>query len=543
MKKILIIFVFLHFTLIQYSQIIIDHRMARLADIPVEWINQAKSKLHIAYEHTSHGSQITDGITGLYKWKGNIYSWNDGGSDGALDIDDNGITGGSDLGSPDFTSWAGSTRTYLNKPENNNINVVMWSWCGQVSDATESNINTYLALMSDLEKDYPNVKFIYMTGHLDGTGVNGNLNKRNEQIRAYCRQNKKILYDFADIESYNPDGDYFLDKAANDNCDYDSDGNGSRDRNWAIDWQNSHTLNTDWYDCNAAHSQPLNGNLKAYAAWWLWARLAGWAGTSGIDTGTVTVTGITVNGADGSASINSYQGTLQMTASIIPANADNKTVKWSVIPGSGKAVINSSGFLTAIANGTVTVRADANDGSGVYGTLVVTISGQEVPVETITITTSTGSNVIPDLSGTLQLSVRITPQAASSKGIDWSVENITGKAVISSSGLVTAIDEGMVKVVAAATDGSGVRSSIDIRIGNYEPLVLYIRSNELRVVLPEGDHSRCRLSLYNLNGSLLATRDINDDEPAFEIGLYPSGIYIVTLSKGAILQAGKIFIP
>ncbi|MDY0098013.1 MAG: Ig-like domain-containing protein [Bacteroidales bacterium] len=539
MKKILIIFVFLHFTLNQYSQIIIDHSTAMLADIPVEWINEAKSKLHIAYEHTSHGSQIIDGMTGLYKWKGSIYSWNDGGSDGALDIDDHGITGSSDLGSPDWTSWAASTRTYLDNDENNNINVVMWSWCGQVSDATESNINTYLALMSDLEEDYPDVKFVYMTGHLDGTGINGNLNQRNEQIRDYCRRNGKILYDFADIESYNPDGDYFLNKAANDNCDYDSDGNGSRDRNWAIEWQNSHTLNIDWYDCDPSHSQPLNGNLKAYAAWWLWARLAGWTGTSG----SVTVTGITVSGSGGSSSINSYQGTLQMNASIVPANADNKSVKWSVFPGSGKAIINSSGLLTAIANGTVTVRADANDGSGVYGTLVVTISGQEVPVENITITTSTGSNVIPDLPGTLQLSARITPQAASSKSIDWTVENLTGKAVISSSGLVTAIDEGVVKVIAEATDGSGVKSSIDIRIGNYEPLVLFIRSNELRVALPEGDHTRCRLSLYNLNGSLLAARDIIDNYPAFDIGLYPSGLYIVTLSDGVILKVGKIFIP
>jgi hypothetical protein len=50
------------------------------------------------------------------------------------------------------------------------------------------------------------------------------------------------------------------------------------DKNWAIDWQNSHTLNEDWYDCGAAHSQSLNGNQKAYAAWWLWAKLAGWGG-------------------------------------------------------------------------------------------------------------------------------------------------------------------------------------------------------------------------------------------------------------------------
>jgi hypothetical protein len=43
-------------------------------------------------------------------------------------------------------------------------------------------------------------------------------------------------------------------------------------------WQNSHTRGADWFDCPSAHSQPLNANMKAYAAWWLFARLAGWSG-------------------------------------------------------------------------------------------------------------------------------------------------------------------------------------------------------------------------------------------------------------------------
>jgi len=30
----------------------------------------------------------------------------------------------------------------------------------------------------------------------------------------------------------------------------------------------------DWYSCGAAHSQPLNANQKAYAAWSLWCKLA-----------------------------------------------------------------------------------------------------------------------------------------------------------------------------------------------------------------------------------------------------------------------------
>ena len=264
------------------SSIIANHNSAKLSNIPTNWIDSAKAKLHIAYGHTSHGSQIITGMDGLENWKGSQYAFNEGGTNGALDFDDYAFPGASDLGNPDRTTWATATRNYLNNPSNSDVNVVIWSWCGQVSSATEDDINTYLSLMNGLENDYPNVRFVYMTGHLDGSGIYGNLHQRNEQIRNYCMNNNKILFDFADIESYDPDGNYYLDKAANDNCDYDSDGNGSRDKNWAIDWQNTHILNIDWYNCSAAHSQALNGNLKAYAAWWLWAKLAGWDSTLGL---------------------------------------------------------------------------------------------------------------------------------------------------------------------------------------------------------------------------------------------------------------------
>ena len=203
--------------------IVIDHSTVKLASIPSEWISAAKETLHIAYSHTSHGSQLTDGMTGLVSFKGASYSWNNGGTDGALDLHDYAMSG--DLGNPDRTSWATRTRTYL--AANPDVNVIIWSWCGQVSDASEADINTYLNLMDTLEMDFPDVKFVYMTGHLDGSGLTGNLHLRNEQIRNYCRENKKILYDFADIECYNPDGTYFGDKRPNDACDYDTNGDGS----------------------------------------------------------------------------------------------------------------------------------------------------------------------------------------------------------------------------------------------------------------------------------------------------------------------------
>jgi len=256
------------------SAIQVDHACRDVGAIPAAAVDSAQAKLHIAYGHTSHGSQLVTGMDGLVDFLGNAYAFNNGGTGGALDLRDQPFSGALDLGNPDRTAWAAATRTYLNAhPE---VNVIIWSWCGQVSTATENDINTYLNLMSGLEADYPDVRFVYMTGHLDGTGLAGNLHLRNEQIRAYCEAHDKVLYDFADIETYDPDGVWYGDKRPNDGCYYDSDGNGSLDANWASAWQAANP--GEWYDCPAAHSYPVNANLKAYAAWWLWARLAGWDG-------------------------------------------------------------------------------------------------------------------------------------------------------------------------------------------------------------------------------------------------------------------------
>lgn len=88
----------------------------------------------------------------------------------------------------------------------------------------------------------------------------------------------------------------------------------------------------------------------------------------------VPVSSITVQGTSGVSTITTGGGTLQMEATVLPANATDKTVTWSVTNGTGSATINASGLLTAVTSGTVTVKATANDGSTVNGTTVITIS-------------------------------------------------------------------------------------------------------------------------------------------------------------------------
>ncbi len=113
---------------------------------------------------------------------------------------------------------------------------------------------------------------------------------------------------------------------------------------------------------------------------------------SSIAVTNIPVNGITVTGANGAKTISTYHGTLQVSAAILPANATNKTIAWSVQNGTGQATISASGLVTALSNGTVTARATANDGSGIYGTLIITISNQIVQSASKTYYVATNGN-------------------------------------------------------------------------------------------------------------------------------------------------------
>jgi hypothetical protein len=78
--------------------------------------------------------------------------------------------------------------------------------------------------------------------------------------------------------------------------------------------------------------------------------------------------------------ITTDNGTLQIGAQVLPENATNKTIRWSVAPAAGstaRATISNTGLLSAILNGTVTVTAKSKN-DVVVKTVDVVISGQVV---------------------------------------------------------------------------------------------------------------------------------------------------------------------
>ncbi|MBN1414863.1 MAG: alpha-L-fucosidase [Bacteroidales bacterium] len=89
----------------------------------------------------------------------------------------------------------------------------------------------------------------------------------------------------------------------------------------------------------------------------------------------IKVTDIVITGENGAKTIDTYGGSLQLSATAYPLDATDNTVSWTV-SDTNVACIDAEGLLTAKQDGTITVTAVANDESDIRGRLRITISNQ-----------------------------------------------------------------------------------------------------------------------------------------------------------------------
>ena len=255
--------------------IIIDHTCTDISSIPSNIIEDIKQNGKLQGVGTSHAHQFLTGLLLVEQENSNfsVCIGNDlnspnpnwGNASWLPNTDEFDVMDGS---MPDFTNLCGKCCNYYGAqywedPDSYNnllktyncwpdLNVAWWGWCEELNTYSSSQLQDYFNKLGNFESSFPNVQFIYSTGTTETTGGEGhNRWLRNNEIRAYCASNNKVLFDFADLECWsNGDFSYYI---------YNGD--------------TVPTRHSDYADQGVHHTNNLNCKNKGKAVWYMMALL------------------------------------------------------------------------------------------------------------------------------------------------------------------------------------------------------------------------------------------------------------------------------
>ena len=172
---------------------------------------------------------------------------------------------------------------------------------------------------------------------------------------------------------------------------------------------------------------------------------------------------------------------LQLTATVLPANATNQSLTWSSSV-EGVATVDPTGKVTAIKAGTTVITATAKDDSGISASCTVQVTVPTVKVTGITLNKTTASVV---KGKTVALTATVTPDTATDKTIKWTTSN-KNVATVSTYGVVTAVSAGTATITATAADDSGVKATCKITVTNPVVKVTKVTLNKTTASVVKG---------------------------------------------------------
>ncbi|MDO4978248.1 MAG: Ig-like domain-containing protein [Eubacteriales bacterium] len=173
----------------------------------------------------------------------------------------------------------------------------------------------------------------------------------------------------------------------------------------------------------------------------------------------IKISGITLTGISNKIAAGRK---IQLTSTVLPATATNKAITW-ISSNKSVATVSASGLVTMnkkAGGKSVVITAIANDGSGVKATYKITC--MKGIVKSVKIT---GLKTVK-AGKSIKLAAKVTATKGANKKVKWTSSN-TKYATVSSSGKVVAKAAGKgksVKITAMATDGSGKKKIVTIKI-------------------------------------------------------------------------------
>lgn len=134
--------------------------------------------------------------------------------------------------------------------------------------------------------------------------------------------------------------------------------------------------------------------------------------------------------------------TLQLTATVSPSNATDKSVTWSS-SNTTAATVTPTGFVAANAEGTANITATAG---GKSATCKITVKKPVIPVTSVELDQT---DITLDAGETKTIQATVKPDNATDKTVTWSSSK-TSVATVDNSGKVTGVDNGIVSVTATS---------------------------------------------------------------------------------------------
>ena len=153
---------------------------------------------------------------------------------------------------------------------------------------------------------------------------------------------------------------------------------------------------------------------------------------------------------------NTIGNTLTLKATVLPADATNKSIEWSS-DNKDVATVNSNGLVTAIGNGTATITVKTKDRE-MKATCMITVA------QWVTKITISNTSLTLNEGQTARLSISaISPDNAADKSVTWTTSD-DKVATVDNRGYVTAKSKGTAIIKATAKDGSGKFASCSVTV-------------------------------------------------------------------------------
>ncbi len=161
----------------------------------------------------------------------------------------------------------------------------------------------------------------------------------------------------------------------------------------------------------------------------------------------------------------------QLQATILPADASDKSVTWSSsdskvadVDATGKVTANSSGSVTITATSVHALKATAN----------VTVKKITIPVTSVKLNKDT---VVIKVGESTTLSASILPSDATNKSIIWSSDKLS-VAIVDGDGLISAKAVGQANIIATASNGLADTCVLIVKT-NIIPVSSFVLSNNV----------------------------------------------------------------